>query len=337
MVRAWVIEGDFGLDHLVMKKFESTEPGPMQVRIKMQAASLNYRDLVVLDGNHGPMVQPPLVPLSDGCGVVDAVGDGVSEFKVGDRVCPLFFRSWFAGAPPQDLHAQLLGGPNDGVLNTHVIANESAIIDAPENLSATEAATLPCAGLTAWSALTTPRPMLSGETVLILGTGGVALFALQFAKIMGCRTIMVTSNDEKAERLTQLGADHVLNYNHDSNWHKSVKRLTEGYGVNRVLELGGAQTIERSIRAVQLGGTVILIGNISGNDAHVSLPLMLTRQIGLQAVSVGHKQSFAAMNTAIRQHAITPIIDRVFPFENAPAAFSHLRSGGHIGKVCISI
>lgn len=335
--QAWMLKDGFGLDNLVLVEKELPEPGHKEVRLRMAAASLNYRDLVVLDGQHGSNVTTPLIPISDGCGVVEAVGSDVLDFKPGDRVCPLFFGNWFAGEPPADLHAHMLGGPLDGVLTTHFVIGEQSVVKAPENLSDLEAATLPCAGLTAWSALAESEPIRTGDTVVILGTGGVALFALQFAAVMGARTIVLTSDDCKRERLAELGADEVINYQSEPEWYKTIKRLTNGVGCDRVIELGGAATLEKSLRAVRIGGTIIAIGNVTGSLAQIPLPLLLTRQIRLQAVSVGHRQGFERMNAAIEHNGITPVIDRFFAFNDTPKAYEHMKSGQHMGKICISV
>jgi NADPH:quinone reductase-like Zn-dependent oxidoreductase len=334
---AWQYLNGLGDANLVVVSEENVAPLAGQISIKMAAASLNYRDLVVMDGKHGASVQPPLIPLSDGAGHVVAIGAGVTEFNLGDMVCPLFFPNWVAGTPPTDMHSWMLGGPADGVLTEYFTTDASAVIKAPSNLTTTEAACLPCAGLTAWSALTNPTPIRAGETVLILGTGGVALFALAFARAMGARTIVLTSSDKKIAMLNDLGAQDVVNYKTTPKWSKMIKTMTNSKGVDRVIELGGAETLEQSIRAVRVGGTVVTIGNVTGSLATIPLPLMLTRYINLQAVSVGHKQAFAEMNRAIELNKIKPVIDRVFPFEKAPEAFAYLRAAGHFGKVCVAI
>ncbi|MFP6730265.1 MAG: NAD(P)-dependent alcohol dehydrogenase [Alphaproteobacteria bacterium] len=336
-IQAWELGSEFGIENLKLVRRAMPVPGETQVRLRVLAASLNYRDLVVMRGDHGSAVTLPLIPISDGVGVVDQIGDAVTGLKVGDRVCPLFFRTWLSGDPPVDLYRHSLGGPRDGMLCTSMVVDAEDTVLMPDSISHLAAATLPCAGLTAWSALTDLKPIQPGETVLIQGTGGVALFALKFAKLMRARVIMMSSRDEKLDFVRELGADETINYRLDPDWHRTVKKLTHGKGCDRVLELGGAETLEKSLRAVKTGGLVILIGTVTGSVATVRLPLILTRNITLHSVSVGHKQAFERMVDAIEQHDITPIIDRVFPFDAANEAIEHLQKGRHKGKICVEI
>lgn len=335
MQEAWCLEGGFGLENLKRITRDMAPLGAHDVRIRVRAASYNFRDLVVLAGKHGKAVQPPLVPLSDGVGVVDAIGEGVKDIAIGDRVCPIFFQHWLGGQPPADLYAGSLGGPIDGMLASHRTFPAQSVVKVPAHLTDAEAAALPCAGVTAWSALSRPSVLRPGETVLILGTGGVALFALQFAKTAGARVIMTTSSDEKSERLQSLGADHVINRATTPDWGAEVLALTDGIGVDRVIELGGAATLNTSVMVTRPGGSVILIGNVTGSKAELFLPLVLTRQIGLQAVTVGSKQDFTAMCRAMEMFKIHPIVDRVFDFEEADEGFAALKNGGHFGNLVI--
>ncbi len=332
----WSFSNGFGLDNLVRKSGKHARPGPRDVLLKMRAASLNYRDLVVMRGQHGKVIQPPLIPLSDGVGVVAELGSDVAGFEIGDRLCPAFYQHWQGGPPPASLETGRLGGPLDGVLTTHRVIPSSALVRVPDHLSDEEAATLPCAGVTAWSALSEPAPLRPGETVLILGTGGVALMALSLAKASGARTIVTTSGPAKAEKIRALGADIVIDRSVDANWSHTVKNVTGGVGCDRVLELGGAETLGASVKAVKTGGTIVMIGNVTGNNAELFLPLVLSRRLTLHSVSCGSRSAFEAMNRALQQHEIRPVISKVFPFDTAPDAFTALESQSGIGNICIS-
>lgn len=336
-MQAWSLEQAFGAENLELVHRSDPQPGPHQVLVRVLAASLNHRDLVVLDGQHGSAVKPPVIPVSDGVGVVEEVGAAVDGLTKGRRVCPLFFQNWFAGDPPPDLYRHALGGPLDGMIASTRVFDAASVVPIPDEISDLAAAALPCAGLTAWSALTEPRPAVPGDTVLVQGTGGVALFAVQFARLMGARVIATTSEPARFDLLRSLGADEVIDYRADPEWHKSVKAMTGGQGCDRVIELGGAETLERSLRAARIGGLVILIGNVTGSVATISLPLILTRRITLHAVTVGHKQGFERMVRAMASAGIEPVIDHVYGFAEAPDAFAALRAGGHTGKICIDV
>jgi NADPH:quinone reductase-like Zn-dependent oxidoreductase len=336
-MRYWSFKDGFGLDHLRLSESATPSPGPRDVLIRMSAASLNYRDLVVLRGQHGKSVVPPLIPLSDGVGRVLEVGSEVQTISIGDRVCPCFFQNWAGGAPPLDIEIGRLGGPLDGVLTTHRVVPASAVVRIPEHLSDAEAATLPCAGVTGWSALNEPAPIRPGETVLILGSGGVALMALLLAKAAGARTIVTTSSAERAERLQALGADLVIDRSANPDWSKAVRRATDGVGCARVLELGGAKTLNDSVKATQTGGTIVLIGNVTGNAAELFLPMVLTRRLTMQSVSVGSRQDFEAMNRSIELHRLRPVVGKVFDFADIADAFQALEQQSEFGNICISI
>lgn len=311
------------------------EPGPRDVVLEMKAASLNYRDLVVMRGQHGRRVTPPLIPLSDGVGRIVRTGRDVTGFEIGERVAPCFYQHWQGGSPPADLERGRLGGPLDGVLASHCVFPVSGLVRIPAALSDAEAATLPCAGVTAWSALSEPAPARPGETILILGTGGVALIAMQLAKANGCRTIVTTSSAGRAEQLKALGANTVIDRSVTPDWSKVVRELTDGAGCDRILELGGAETLGDSVKAVRTGGAIILIGNVTGNTAELFLPLVLTRRLTLHSVSCGSRDAFTALTRAIDMHAIQPVIAEVFAFEDAPKAFQAFEAGEHFGNVCI--
>ncbi|MCU4654891.1 NAD(P)-dependent alcohol dehydrogenase [Roseibacterium sp. SDUM158016] len=336
-MRYWAFTGGFGYENLALHEAETPRPGPRDVLIEMRAAALNFRDLVVLNGQHGRAVQPPLIPLSDGVGIVVETGSEVRDLAPGDRVAPCFFQNWEGGGPPSDLEAARLGGPLDGVLCSHRVLPSGGVVRVPAHLSDTEAATLPCAGVTAWSALSGNVPVRPGETVLILGSGGVALMAVLLARAAGARTIVTTSSAERAERLRALGADEVIDRAATPDWASEVRALTGGAGVDRVLELGGARTLGDAIRSVRTGGQIILIGNVTGNKAEVFLPAVLTRQLTLRSVTVGSKEAFVAMNRALDQHRLHPVVGAVFGFDEAADAFRALEGQSVFGNICIRI
>ncbi|MBM7117489.1 zinc-dependent alcohol dehydrogenase family protein [Archangium primigenium] len=336
-MKAYEIRGGFGLDKLVACERLDPEPGPFQVRIRVKATSLNYRDLMMVRGQYNPRQKLPLVPNSDGAGVVDAVGPGVTRVKPGDRVMGLFSQNWLAGGLTRSTQLQTLGGPLEGALADTMIVHEDGAVPTPAYLSDEEAATLPCAALTAWSALVTQGGLQAGDTVLVQGTGGVSLFALQIARLMGARVLVTSSRDDKLARARTLGAAEGINYVSTPDWDKAARALTGGVGVDHVVEVGGAGTLERSLRAVRTGGTVSVIGVLSGAAHSVNVLPMLMNNLRVQGIFVGHRASFEAMTRAFAQHELHPVVDRVFPFAEAVAAFEHLQSGAHFGKVVIRV
>lgn len=329
------------LDRLQRTTRPDPEPKPGQIRVRLEAVSLNYRDLSILRGNYpGASTGDPFIPLSDGAGVVDAVGEGVTTFESGDRVAGLFAQPPAGG--PATADPVPLGSPLDGTLAEYRVSHENGLVPLPDSLSYEEGSTLPCAGLTAWHALFgVGSPLLPGETVLTLGTGGVSLFALQFAKAAGAHVLVTSSSDEKRERAHELGADASVNYVDTPDWHESVLEITEGHGADRVVEVGGAGTLGRSLQAVAETGTVALIGVLSEADENPNPYPLMQKRAHLSGVFVGSIEqpttSFRAMNNAIAVNEIGPIIDRVFPFDEAPDAYRYLASGDHMGKVVISI
>jgi NADPH:quinone reductase-like Zn-dependent oxidoreductase len=336
-MRYWSFDTGFDYDNLVLREADTPRPGPRDVLLQMRAASLNYRDLVVLRGQHGRRVRPPLIPLSDGVGTVIETGADVTDLRPGDRVAPAFFQNWEGGPPPADLEAGRLGGPLDGVLASHRVFPARGLVRVPDHLTDAEAATLPCAGVTAWSALCGADPVRPGETVLILGSGGVALMAIQLAKIAGARTIVTTSSEARAAQLRALGADHVIDRSAAPDWSAEARALTDGNGVDRVLELGGAATLPHSLKSTKTGAQVILIGNVTGNAAELFLPAILTRQLTLRAVTVGPRAHLAALSQAVSAHALHPVVGARFSFAEAPDAFRALEAGQSFGNVCIEI
>lgn len=334
-MQAHVIREAFGLENLVVETREVPEPGPGQLRIALAAASLNYRDLLMVKGAYDPRQPLPLVPGSDGAGVVDAVGPGAEGWEVGDRVVPGFHQAWLAGEFTREMRRGTLGGPLDGTLAGYVLARADACVAPPAHLSDEEAACLPCAGLTAWVAVVEQGGVRAGDTVLVQGTGGVSTFALQFAKAAGARVIVTSSSAEKLAAARERGADEGIDYVATPDWHREVKRLTGGRGADLVVEVGGAGTLARSLGAVRVGGNVQVIGVLSGRTTELDLAPVLMQRLTLQGVIVGSRASFEAMNRAIDAHEIRPVIDRVFDFADAPAAFRHLESGGHQGKIVV--
>lgn len=334
-MKVWEIAEGFGLENLRLTERPDPEPGPGQVLLRMRARSLNYRDLLMVRGKYNPRMPLPVIPLSDGVGEVTAVGEGVERVKVGERVSPIFAQRWLAGTPTKVELQSTLGGPRDGTLCEQMVCSEEAVVHAPEHLSDVEAATLPCAALTAWSALVTQGRVAPGDTVLVQGTGGVSIFALQIATLLGARVIATSSSDEKLERARSLGAAETINYETTPEWGKAARALTGGRGVDHVVEVGGAGTLQQSIRATKPGGTISLIGVLAGGAAPVDLTPVLMQNIRLQGVLVGHREGFEAMNRALTLHRLRPIVDRVFPFDQARDAMHHLTTQTHLGKVCI--
>lgn len=327
----------FGLQNLRMGERPDPTPGPRQAVIAVRAAALNYRDLLMVEGAYNPRQPLPLIPLSDGVGEVIAVGQGCRRVKVGDRVSPHFFPTWVAGEPSRARMRPALGGPLDGALTERWCLDEEALVHVPEHLTDEEASTLPCAAVTAWNALTVRGSLGPADTVLLQGTGGVSLFALQFAKALGARVIMTSSSDEKLERARAMGADHTLNYRNNPGWGREAKAIAGGDGVDLVVEIGGAGTLAQSLVAVRPGGQVSLIGVLAGSGGELNLIPILMQNVRLQGITVGDRESFEAMNRAITQHRIRPVIERVFPFEAHVEAFEALRSAQHMGKYVIRV
>lgn len=336
-MKAFEIQDQFGLDSLKLAERPDPAPGAGQVLIKLRAASLNYRDLLMVKGQYNPRLRLPLIPVSDGVGEVAAVGDGVSRAKVGDRVAGNFSQKWIAGEPAKAKLSASLGGPLDGMLAEYAMLHEEGVVQVPAHLTDEEAATLPCAALTAWNSIIATGGMKAGDALLVQGTGGVSIFALQFAKMIGARVIITSSSDEKLERARELGASNTINYKSNPDWEKQVREITGGVGVDHIVEVGGAGTFAKSLRAIRIGGHISLIGNLSGNVADVSLTLILMQNIRVQGLLVGSREMFEAMNRAIELHQMRPVIDRVFEFKDAVEAFKYMESGAHFGKICIRI
>ena len=319
---------------LVLTERPDPTPGPHQVVVRVHAVSLNYRDLGIL-GN--PSQPTPRIPLSDGAGEVIAVGDGVTRVGVGDRVAGTFFQNWIAGGTFAEIHDQALGGSIDGMLAEQVVLSEEGVVRFPDYLSYEEAATLPCAAVTVWNSLVEQGGLRAGETVLLLGTGGVSIFGLQFAKLHGARVIITSSSNEKLEKAKALGADETINYKTTPDWEEMVWSLTGKRGVDQVVEVGGAGTLEKSLRSVRNGGMVGQIGVLTGFASEINPIAILQKSIRLQGIYVGSRAMFEDMNRALTQSQLKPVIDRVFPFAQAPAAYDYLKSGNHFGKIVIQL
>jgi NADPH:quinone reductase-like Zn-dependent oxidoreductase len=326
----------FGIDNLALIEKDSAQPGPGQVLVRIHAISLNYRDLMVVQGRYNPKMKLPRVPCSDGAGEVVAVGPGVTEWKPEDRVAGTFFQNWIEGQPSAAKQKGALGGDIDGMLATEIVLPADGLVRVPEHLSYAEASTLPCAALTAWNALFTVAKTQPGDTVLIQGTGGVSIFALQFAKMAGARVIGISSSNEKLERARTLGLDAGLNYSENPDWEKWANEQTGGEGVDLAVEVGGAGTLARAIRATRVGGTIAQIGVLSGPNEGVDIRPVLSKQIKVHGVYVGSRENFVSMNKAIALANLKPAIDSTFPFREAPAALRHMENAGHFGKIVIS-
>lgn len=333
-----MVMGSLGIANLALRDVPDPKPGPGQVLVRMKAASLNFRDLLTLDGKYGGMQKRDnLILLSDGAGEIAEVGAGVKEWKTGDRVVGCFFPYWQDGEAQEYLLRDAPGGLADGVASQYRVFNADAILPIPQNLSFVEAATLPCAAITAWSAVRVALRTGPEHIVLTQGTGGVSLFALQFAKAAGATVIATSSSEGKLQRLRALGADHVINYREDTEWGKTARKLTNGRGVDLVVEVGGAGTIKQSIRASKLGGTVAVIGVVAGPSLDFPLPLITMNMLHVVGVALGNRRQFSDMLRAIGHHGIKPVVDKVFPLAELPDALAWMQGGNHVGKVCIEI
>jgi NADPH:quinone reductase-like Zn-dependent oxidoreductase len=326
-----------GLDALTLVERPQPQPKAGQVLVKMKAVSLNYRDLLVAKGAYNSKPFKPIVPLSDGAGEVVALGEGVTRVKIGDAIAGIFMQTFISGELTPEKANSALGGAIDGVLAEYVVFDEQGVVKIPAHLSYEEAATLPCAAVTAWNALVAEGQLKAGDTVLLQGTGGVSLFGLQFAKMMGARVILTSSSDEKLDRAIQLGADVGINYKTTPDWEEKVWHLTDGRGVDLIVEVGGSGTLSKSLRAVRYGGKIAMIGVLTGVAGDVSTGSILHKHIRVQGIYVGDRDLFENMNQAISLHKMKPIVDRVFPFHKARAALAYLESGAHFGKIVIQL
>ena len=333
-MRTYVLRDGFGFDHLHVEERPRPEPGAFEVLVRMKAASLNYRDLLVVRGLYNPKMPLPRVPLSDGAGEVAAVGNGVTRVKTGDRVAGIFMQRWLGGRVDETRADSALGGAIDGVLAEYVVFHEDGLVHIPEHLSYEEAATLPCAAVTAWNGLI-EGGLRPGDSVLLLGTGGVSIFALQFAWMTGARVIITSSSDEKLQKARRLGAAEGINYRTQPDWEKRVRELSGGAGVDHVVEVGGAGTLAQSLKAVRTAGHIALIGVLSGAAGEINPLPILMKHVRMRGIFVGSRDMFEAMNRAIAVHQLRPVIDRAFAFEEVAAALQYMQRGAHFGKIVI--
>lgn len=336
-MRAFEIRDQFGLENLVLSERPEPVAGPGQVLVEVSHVSLNYRDLMMIRGTYNPRQRLPLIPASDGVGRVVALGSGVTRVAIGDRVAGNFAQGWISNPPTRSRLANTLGGPLDGMLAERVVLDAEGVVKVPAHLTDAEASTLPCAALTAWTAMFVEADVGPGSTVLVLGTGGVSIFALQFAVMAGATAIVTSSSDAKLERARGLGARHTINYREHPEWWRRVRQATEDEGVDLVVEVGGAGTLDQSIRSVRVGGTVALIGVLSGAAQELALTRVLMQNIRIQGVIVGCRDSFEVMNSAIAAHKLRPVIDSIYSLADLPRALEHLASGRHFGKVCVRV
>ena len=327
---------EFGIENLTLTERDEPKPQANEVLVKFHAASLNYRDLMMVKGFYNPKLKMPVVPLSDGAGEVAAVGESVTKWKVGDRVCPIFMQGWIDGEIDFQKARTALGGDLDGCLREFGVFGENGLVAIPEHLSYEEAATLPCAAVTAHNALMVSGNIKIGDSVLLQGTGGVSIFALQFASVYGCRTIITSSSDEKLNRAKELGANDLINYREREDWDKAVLDLTEKRGVDHVVEVGGAGTLQRSVNAARTGGHVAVIGVLAGKG-DFNPATILMKALKMQGIFVGSRQMFEDMNRLISQHSLKPVIDKTFAFDEAKDALKHMESASHFGKIVVKI
>lgn len=334
-MKAWQIQSTDGIAGLKQATLSLPPPGPGEVRVRLRANAINYRDLSVVSDPAARGIALPRIPNSDGAGEVLAVGEGVTEFAAGGRVAGCFFQNWIDGPCTAEAMASALGAEADGVLAEEANLKASGLVTIPDHLSFAEAATLPCAALTAWRALVDVGRLKAGDTVLLLGTGGVSIFALQFASLMGARVIITSSSDEKLARARALGAWQTVNYRSTPDWEKAVLELTGGRGVDLTVEVGGAGTLEKSIAATRIAGTIGFIGVLAGGQVNPR-PIM-AKSLTVQGIYVGSRNLFRAMNRAIAASGLRPVIDRRFGFDEAPEAYRAMRAAGHFGKLVIEI
>jgi NADPH:quinone reductase-like Zn-dependent oxidoreductase len=335
-MKIWQIQS-FGIDLLVVADVPRPRPGPGEVLVKVHAVSLNYRDLLMVRGHYNPKMPLPRIPCSDGAGEVVEVGEEVNDVAVGQRVAGIFMQRWLEGAPTAETSRGALGGDVDGMLAEYVVLHQSGVVPFPKHLSYAEAATLPCAGVTAWNALEHAAHIKPGDVVVIQGTGGVSIFALQFAKLAGATVIGTSSSDEKLARAKTLGLDAGLNYRQSPEWAKWVQQQTGNRGADLIVEVGGAGTFSQSLQAVRFGGTVAQIGILGQSEQPLPIRLILHRQIRIQGVYVGSRAHFDAMNRAITASGTRPVVDRIYAFDEAREALKSMEKGSHFGKIVIQV
>jgi NADPH:quinone reductase-like Zn-dependent oxidoreductase len=328
----------WGLDNLSVIAVSDPKPGPGEVLVRMKAVSLNYRDLLMVNGIYGrapSAATAPITPFSDGCGVVEAVGEGVTRVKTGDRVATLFFQNWVSGPPTLEKLSSALGFPIPGAGRELGVFSEQGVSKVPEFLTDQQVATLPCAALTAWRALFEDGDLRPGDTVVLQGTGGVSIFGLQMAHAAGLRTIITSSSDEKLARARELGADNLINYRNEPEWGKAVREATGGVGADLIIEVGGGGTIDQSMRAVKIGGHIAVVGVVAGPGQGFNPASLIGNSAKLQGLSVGSRDMFESMCRSIELSRIAPVVDKVFPWTEARAAFEAMAGGQHFGKIVL--
>ncbi len=336
-MKAYELQPVRSLDSIVPVQRDVPRPGPGQVLVRMSAWSLNFRDSLVARGAYGGPPRAGLIPLSDGVGFVEEVGDGVGRVQVGDRVAGCFMQSWLAGEITPEGAASALGGALDGMLAEYVVLSEQGVVRVPAHLTDEEAACLPCAGVTAWNALVRESRIKAGDTVVLLGTGGVSLIGLELARMHGARCLVTSSSDDKLAVARSLGAEATVNYRTTPDWEKTVLEFTGGRGADIVLEVGGAGTFDRSAGSLRLGGHLCLIGVLTGVAGPISTATLLRRHLRVHGIYVGSREMFEEMNRAIDATGMRPHIGRTFGFDEVRAAYDHLVSAAHTGKVTIRI
>jgi len=337
-MRALNVAAPWGLDAIKVVELPDPKPGPGQVLVRMKAVSLNYRDLLMINGMYGrgaASTTDVITPFSDGCGVVEAVGEGVTRFKAGDRVATLFFQGWISGPPTLEKVMTALGFPLPGAGAELQTFSERGLSKVPDFLSDQEVATLPCAALTAWRGLFVDARLEPGDTVVLQGTGGVSIFGLQFAHAAGLRTVITSSSDAKLARAKALGADHIVNYRTTPAWSGPVREATHGRGADFIMEVGGGGTIQESMKAIKIGGHVAIIGIVAGAGEPFNPASLIGNSARLQGLSVGSRDMFEAMGRMIDLKKIFPVVDKVFPFTEARAAFAAMAAGEHFGKIVL--
>jgi NADPH:quinone reductase-like Zn-dependent oxidoreductase len=332
-VKVWQVSRDWSIDAMELVEQPEPTPGPGQVVVRMRAASLNYRDLLTVEGKGGSY-RLPLIPFSDGAGEIASLGAGVTRVAVGERVCPMFFQSWLDGRPSASSRRLALGGTGPGVLQELMVLDAEGVSRMPSNLTFEEAATLPCAALTAWRALFEEVHLRPGDTVLVQGTGGVSIFALQLAKLAGAAVIVTSSSDDKLERAKTLGADHTINYRSVADWGKAAAQWAGG-GVDHIVEVGGRDTLPQSIDAARVGGTILMIGVLSGFAQQIAIPSLFGKNLHVIGLSVGSRRMFEQMALAIERNQMKPVVDRTVAFESVPEALNLMKQGGHFGKIVV--
>jgi NADPH:quinone reductase-like Zn-dependent oxidoreductase len=336
-MKCFELQNGSGFDALRQAERATPKPGPGQIVVRVRAASFNYRDVMIAGGGYAGRAKYPLVPLSDGAGEVAEVGNGVTRVKPGDRVCGIFFQRWLAGPVRPDIQDAALGGTADGMLTDHALLDAEGVVPVPEHLSYEEASCLPCAALTAWHGLVEAGGVKPGDAVLLLGTGGVSIFGLQFARLAGARAIVVSSNEQKLGRARELGASEAIDSKSVAEWQDRVRAATGGRGIDHVLDVTGGETTAKSLASMRSGGHIAIIGARSGPGGELDRRQVLQRGLKVSGINVGSRAMFEAMNRAIAAARLKPVVDRVFPFRDAAAAYRDFATGRHFGKVVVSI